>query len=225
MLRCRTGAAGVSRVGSSVARMTSLRTVAGVVTFREIGVGDYGLFAQLADGVWGGCMDGSKEQYLDILSGQLLRDRLGPKTVLADIGGELVGITSIEPDSDVHTDRLNGTLRPLDVALKPGHDDLHAQLVTAAAVHVPAGFTFLVHTATVAEVDRFRAEGWSALAPGDALGWCSGASPCRTHQAEPDSGAEVLVYLPLRSGGRLPHTWIVPEPDVDSDDPPQCRVH
>jgi hypothetical protein len=205
--------------------MTRLRTVAGVVTFREIGVGDYKLFAQLADGVWGGCMNGSRQLYLDILSRQLLRDRLASKHILADIGGELVGLASIEPDTDVHTGRLNGTVRPVDVALKPGHDGLHARLVTATAVHVPAGFTLLVHTATVSEVDAFRAEGWSALRPGAALGWCSGANPCRTHQAEPDSGAEVLVFLPLRPAGRLPQTWVVPVEDVDSDDPPRCRVH
>lgn len=205
--------------------MTSLKTVARVATFREIGVGDYGLFGQLADGVWGGVLDGSKEQYLDILSRQLLHDRLGPRHVLAHLGGELVGITSVEPDSDVHTDRLNGTVRPLDVALKPGHEGLHALLVTAAALHVPAGFTFVVHTATQAEVDAFLVEGWSALAPGEALGWCSGASPCRTHQAEPDSSAETLVYLPLRPAGRLPRTWVVPGDQVDSDDPPRCRLH
>jgi hypothetical protein len=205
--------------------MTSLKTVAGVLTLREIGVGDYRLFGQLADGVWGGCMDGSKELYLDILSSQLLRDRLGARHVLAHVGQELVGITSLEPDSDAHTGRLNGTVRPIDVALKPGHEGLHALLVTAAALQVPTGFTFVVHTATRAEVEDFQAEGWSTLRPGDALGWCSGASPCRTHQAEPDSSAEVLVYLSLRSAGRVPLTWVVPAHEVDSDDPPPCRLH
>jgi hypothetical protein len=205
--------------------MTSLKTVAGVLTLREIGIGDYALFGQLADGVWGGCMDGSKGLYLDILGSQLLGNRLGARHILAHIGDELVGITSLEPDSDVHTDRLNGAVRPVDVALKPGHEGLHALLVTAAALQMPAGFTFVVHTATRAEVDAFTAEGWSALDPGDALGWCSGASPCRTHQAEPDSCAEVLVYLPLRSAGRVPPTWVVPVEEVDSDDPPRCRLH